>query len=117
MSDNYHQAMHNAFQNVSAQLAAAQERIASLEQQLAQQGEWMPITEWWEYKSVADIAKRTTTYNPGNNGIGIEVVYDDGKNAVREYAGENLPKNIRLCRRKEQTKASYPSGGQIITTQ
>lgn len=30
---------------------------------------------------------------------------------------EDAPPTLALCRRKEQTKASYPSGGQIITTQ
>lgn len=34
-----------------------------------------------------------------------------------ELVEVDAPPTLALCRRKEQTKASYPSGGQIITTQ
>lgn len=60
---------------------------------------WEPITEWWEYKSARNIARRTTIYNPANNGVSVEVEYKERRGkATVECAGENLPDDIRLCR-------------------
>ncbi len=83
---------HEQIRRIDAALAFVREQ--------REKGEWVPVTEWWEYKSEAGIATHKTVYNPNNNGIGIEVVYNIGKDEEKRFVGENLPDNIRLCRKQ-----------------